>query len=203
MRQVQPGKILRIHISESDRHQGKPLYEAIVAKCRELKIAGATAFLGEGYGGNGRDAQGTSGPQRPPDRNHDRRHGGKYRAARSRRCGNDGHRLNSVIGSPDDPRGEDTIVAFRQVRNDRVGPRMRPLAAWCISGAKRFRAGASARCSQCRSHLPRYASFRPVDLEGTEENLRAPCYQRRSFAVGAGGMRLIPAAISTKASGNR
>ena len=51
MRQVQPGKILRIHISESDRHQGKPLYEAIVAKCRELKIAGATVFLGlEGYG---------------------------------------------------------------------------------------------------------------------------------------------------------
>jgi len=51
MRQVLPGKILRIHISESDRHQGKPLYEAIVAKCRELKIAGATVFLGlEGYG---------------------------------------------------------------------------------------------------------------------------------------------------------
>jgi CheY-like chemotaxis protein len=48
-------------------------------------------------------------------------------------------------------------------------------------------------------------SVRPVDLEGTEENLPAPCYQRgwRSFAVGAGGMRLIPAAISTKASGNR
>jgi PII-like signaling protein len=51
MRQVQPGKILRVHISESDRHQGKPLYEAIVAKCRELKVAGATVFLGlEGYG---------------------------------------------------------------------------------------------------------------------------------------------------------
>jgi PII-like signaling protein len=40
-----------IHISESDRYQGKSLYEAIVAKCRELKIAGATVFLGvEGYG---------------------------------------------------------------------------------------------------------------------------------------------------------
>jgi len=51
MRPVQAAKILRIHISESDRHQGKPLYEAIVAKCRELKIAGATVFLGlEGYG---------------------------------------------------------------------------------------------------------------------------------------------------------
>src|SRR5947209_19506848 len=51
MRQAQPAEILRIHISESDRHQGKPLYEAIVAKCRELKIAGATVFCGvEGYG---------------------------------------------------------------------------------------------------------------------------------------------------------
>jgi len=46
-----PAKLLRIHISESDRYQGKPLYEAIVAKCRELKIAGATVFRGlEGYG---------------------------------------------------------------------------------------------------------------------------------------------------------
>jgi uncharacterized protein len=47
----QAAKILRILISESDRYQGKPLYEEIVAKCRELKIAGATVFLGlEGYG---------------------------------------------------------------------------------------------------------------------------------------------------------
>jgi len=46
-----PAKLLRIHISEADRFQGKPLYEAIVAKCRELKIAGATVFRGlEGYG---------------------------------------------------------------------------------------------------------------------------------------------------------
>jgi PII-like signaling protein len=45
------GKILRIHISESDRHRGKPLFEAIIAKCREFKIAGATVFRGlEGYG---------------------------------------------------------------------------------------------------------------------------------------------------------
>ena len=51
MPQAQPAEILRIHISESDRHQGKPLYEAIVARCRELKIAGATVFRGvEGYG---------------------------------------------------------------------------------------------------------------------------------------------------------
>ena len=46
-----PAKLLRIHISEGDRFEGKPLYEAIVAKCRELKIAGATVFRGlEGYG---------------------------------------------------------------------------------------------------------------------------------------------------------
>ena len=51
MRQIQSAEILRIHISESDRHQGKPLYEAIVAKCRALRIAGATVFRGlEGYG---------------------------------------------------------------------------------------------------------------------------------------------------------
>ena len=51
MSQEFPAKLLRIHISESDRYQGKPLYEAIVAKCRELKIAGATVFRGlEGYG---------------------------------------------------------------------------------------------------------------------------------------------------------
>jgi len=48
---TQPGKILRIHISESDRYKGQPLFEAIIAKCRELKIAGATVFQGlEGYG---------------------------------------------------------------------------------------------------------------------------------------------------------
>ncbi|HVP47596.1 MAG TPA: DUF190 domain-containing protein [Bryobacteraceae bacterium] len=51
MRPLQAAKILRIHISESDRFEGKPLYEAIVERCRELKIAGATVFLGlEGYG---------------------------------------------------------------------------------------------------------------------------------------------------------
>lgn len=51
MRQAQTANLLRIHISESDRYQGKPLYEAIVGKCREMKIAGATVLRGvEGYG---------------------------------------------------------------------------------------------------------------------------------------------------------
>ena len=46
-----PAKLLRIHLAESDRHEGKPLFEAIVAKCRGMGIAGATVFRGlEGYG---------------------------------------------------------------------------------------------------------------------------------------------------------
>jgi uncharacterized protein len=48
---IQPGRLLRIHISESDRYQDQPLFEAIIAKCRELQIAGATVFKGlEGFG---------------------------------------------------------------------------------------------------------------------------------------------------------
>ena len=44
-------KMLRIHFGEDDKWQEKPLYEAIVIKCRELDIAGATVFRGiEGYG---------------------------------------------------------------------------------------------------------------------------------------------------------
>src|SRR5258706_11763058 len=51
MPQTGPAKILRVHLCEGDQHEGKPLYEAIVAKCRDLKIAGATVFQGlEGYG---------------------------------------------------------------------------------------------------------------------------------------------------------
>ena len=44
-------KLLRIHFGEDDKWHDKPLYEAIVIKCRELDIAGATVFRGiEGYG---------------------------------------------------------------------------------------------------------------------------------------------------------
>jgi PII-like signaling protein len=47
----QPAKLLRVHCCESDRYEGKPLYEAIVEKCQQLKIAGATVFRGlEGFG---------------------------------------------------------------------------------------------------------------------------------------------------------
>lgn len=51
MVETEHGKILRVHIFEHDRYQGQPLYEAVVQKCRDLKIAGATVFKGlEGYG---------------------------------------------------------------------------------------------------------------------------------------------------------
>jgi len=51
MQNYQPAKLLRLHFTESDRYHGKPLYEAIVQKCLDLKIAGATVFRGlEGYG---------------------------------------------------------------------------------------------------------------------------------------------------------
>src|ERR1700693_4635631 len=51
MQTYQPAKLLRLHFTELDRDHGKPLYEAVIEKCRELKIAGATVFRGlEGYG---------------------------------------------------------------------------------------------------------------------------------------------------------
>ena len=51
MRTVKNAKLLRLPFGESDRYNGKPLYEAIVNRCQELKIAGATVFRGlEGYG---------------------------------------------------------------------------------------------------------------------------------------------------------
>jgi uncharacterized protein len=47
----QSGKLLRIYVNERDEYRGKPLYEAIVAKCQELNLAGATVFRGlEGFG---------------------------------------------------------------------------------------------------------------------------------------------------------
>lgn len=49
------GKLLRIFLGESDRYEGRPLYEAIVRKARELGLAGATVWRGiEGYGARSR-----------------------------------------------------------------------------------------------------------------------------------------------------
>jgi hypothetical protein len=47
--------LLRVFIGESDRYQGKPLYEAIVMKARELNLAGATVLRGMlGFGAHSR-----------------------------------------------------------------------------------------------------------------------------------------------------
>lgn len=49
------GKLLRIFVGEADRVHGRPLYEAIVLKARELGLAGATAWRGiEGFGAGSR-----------------------------------------------------------------------------------------------------------------------------------------------------
>lgn len=47
----QPAKLLRLFLTEHDRYRGKPLYEAIVDRCRELNVAGVTVFRAlEGFG---------------------------------------------------------------------------------------------------------------------------------------------------------
>ncbi|GIV97826.1 MAG: hypothetical protein KatS3mg057_2483 [Herpetosiphonaceae bacterium] len=49
------GQLLRVYIGESDMWQGRPLYEAIILKARELGIAGATMLRGlMGYGASSR-----------------------------------------------------------------------------------------------------------------------------------------------------
>jgi PII-like signaling protein len=48
---AEEGQLLRILIGESDRWEGKPLYEALVFKAREMGLAGATMLRGlMGYG---------------------------------------------------------------------------------------------------------------------------------------------------------
>ena len=49
------GVLLRVFLGESDQWHGKPLYEAIVLKARELHLAGATVLRGPmGFGANSR-----------------------------------------------------------------------------------------------------------------------------------------------------
>jgi PII-like signaling protein len=51
MKEHYEARMLRIHFGEDDTWHGKPLYEAIVYKCKELGIAGATVYRGiGGYG---------------------------------------------------------------------------------------------------------------------------------------------------------
>jgi PII-like signaling protein len=48
-------KLLRIFFGEADRFEGKPLYEAIVLKAREMGLAGATVLRGPmGFGKSSR-----------------------------------------------------------------------------------------------------------------------------------------------------
>jgi uncharacterized protein len=38
--------LMRIHISEADRHEGKPLYTSIIGLLRQAALAGTTVFRG-------------------------------------------------------------------------------------------------------------------------------------------------------------
>jgi uncharacterized protein len=46
MKLPEQASMLRIFISENDHYKGKPLYEQIVLKARELHLAGATVTRG-------------------------------------------------------------------------------------------------------------------------------------------------------------
>lgn len=49
------GKLLRVFLGESDRHEGKPLYEWIVRRAKEEGLAGATVLRGLlGFGAHSR-----------------------------------------------------------------------------------------------------------------------------------------------------
>src|SRR6476661_7758744 len=53
MKIPEQGCLLRVYIGESDHWHGKPLYEALVLKARELGLAGATVLRGPmGFGAN-------------------------------------------------------------------------------------------------------------------------------------------------------
>ncbi|MHB8865571.1 MAG: DUF190 domain-containing protein [Pirellulaceae bacterium] len=55
MKLSEEGQLLRIFIGESDTWEGKPLYQVIVMKARELGVAGATVLRGPmGFGANSR-----------------------------------------------------------------------------------------------------------------------------------------------------
>lgn len=55
MKQQFEAMMLRIHFGEGDKWQGRPLHEAIIAKCQELGMAGAIVYRGiEGYGTSAR-----------------------------------------------------------------------------------------------------------------------------------------------------
>jgi PII-like signaling protein len=60
---------MRIHIGESDKHRGRPLYQVIVETLRERGFAGATVLRGiMGFGSRARSSTpiGSSGCRRSP-----------------------------------------------------------------------------------------------------------------------------------------
>jgi len=46
MQTPKPAQLLRIFVGEAARHDGKPLFEAIVLRAREAGLAGATVLRG-------------------------------------------------------------------------------------------------------------------------------------------------------------
>jgi uncharacterized protein len=55
MKPPSEGKLLRIFIGDSDRYEGRPLYEWLVIKAKEQGLAGATVLRGlMGFGANSR-----------------------------------------------------------------------------------------------------------------------------------------------------
>lgn len=55
MKISEQAQLLRIFIGENDRDDGRPLYESIVLKAREMQLAGATVIRGAmGFGQSSR-----------------------------------------------------------------------------------------------------------------------------------------------------
>jgi PII-like signaling protein len=55
MKLPEQGKLLRIFVGETDTYRGKPLYEQILLKAREMNLAGVTVLRGiMGYGADSR-----------------------------------------------------------------------------------------------------------------------------------------------------
>jgi uncharacterized protein len=55
MKPPSEGKLLRIFIGDSDRYEGRPLYEWLVIKAKKQGLAGATVLRGlMGFGANSR-----------------------------------------------------------------------------------------------------------------------------------------------------
>ena len=55
MKKTEQAVLCRIFLGEDDRADGRPLYEAIVLKAREMGLAGATVFRGPmGFGHSSR-----------------------------------------------------------------------------------------------------------------------------------------------------